>query len=58
MTDITNPILPWVIVARVAAGLVLMFEVSGPEVFTCYPKNEADKHKWLARAEAKGWVRI
>jgi hypothetical protein len=35
-----------------------MFEVSGPEVFTCYPKNEADKHKWLARAEAKGWVRI
>ncbi len=57
MTDTTNPILQRVIAARVAAGLILMFEVPGPEIFTCYPKNEADKRRWLARAEAKGWMR-
>ncbi len=58
MTNTADGFLQRVIAARTATGLVLMFEVPGPEIFTCYPKNQADKFNWLARAEAKGWVRI
>jgi hypothetical protein len=54
-----NPLIAQVIAARTAARLVLMFDIpSRQEPFTCYPKDEASKQKWLEQAEANGWTRI
>jgi hypothetical protein len=45
--------------ARTAAGLKLTFIIPDqPEPFTCYPKDEAQKQKWLQNAKAKNWELI
>ena len=54
-----NPMIAQVIAARTASRLALMFEIPGrDDVFTCYPKDEASKQKWLEQAKSKGWTRI
>ena len=42
---------------RAAQGLKLQWFIpSDGRTFTAYPKDEAQKQAWLAKAEAKGWV--
>jgi hypothetical protein len=42
---------------RTAQGLRLQWFISSEgRTFTAYPKDEAQKQAWLAKAEAKGWV--
>ena len=42
---------------RAAQGLKLQWFIpSEGRTFTAYPKDEAQKQAWLAKAEAKGWV--
>jgi hypothetical protein len=44
------------IAARNKTGMILRFEIPGREdTFTCYPKDDASKRKWLEQAAAKGW---
>jgi hypothetical protein len=50
------PIVAQAMARRAATGLVLHFDVPGrPDVFTCYPKDEATKARWLANALKDGW---
>jgi hypothetical protein len=52
-------VLAEVMARRAGAGLVLRFMVPGRpadlQPFVCYPKDEADKVKWLRQAAARGW---
>jgi hypothetical protein len=42
---------------RAAQGLKLKWFIPAENrVFTAYPKDEAQKQAWLAKAEAYGWV--
>jgi hypothetical protein len=42
---------------RAAQGLKLQWFVPAENrVFTAYPKDEAQRQAWLAKAEAYGWV--
>lgn len=42
---------------RAERGLALVFEIPGREdAFTCYPRDNAQKAKWLADAADKGWT--
>lgn len=44
---------------RTAAGLKLTFRIPNEdEPFTCYPKDDAQKAKWLKNAASKGWTLI
>lgn len=52
----TEEFLAAVMAQRAKHGLVLSFHVPDhADLFTCYPKDEAQKAAWLERAAAKGW---
>ena len=47
-----------IIARRQQVGLRLAFESPGrDDVFVCYPKDQAAKVEWLAKAQAAGWKR-
>ena len=44
---------------RTEAGLRLEFNVPDrASTFTCYPKDDAQKQKFLDNADAKGWTLV
>ena len=44
---------------RTAHGLKLVFQCPDRDTpFTCYPKDEGQKVKWLATADKRGWVLV
>lgn len=52
-----NPIVEQAIARRASQGLALTFQIPDrAEPFTCYPKDEAQKMKWLEEGKAKGWT--
>ena len=52
-------ILQQVMAHREAKSLVLHFEIPGsPDIFTCYPKDETSKARWLRNALKGGWKQV
>lgn len=52
----TDQFLAAVMARRTKHGLALSFRIPDrTDLFTCYPKDDAQKAKWLERAAAKGW---
>lgn len=52
----TPDVVTQAITRRTLAGLVLTFDIPDRTTpFVCYPRDEAEKARWLANAQAKGW---
>jgi hypothetical protein len=48
-----------VMARRIAINLVLRFAVPGrPDSFVCYPRDDAQKQRFIAEAARKGWVLV